>query len=98
LNIDGPGQVSLDLAEAADLPRYTGGQFFDVDTIAVGKEKAYLGNPTSFVGITYTNYLAMVGLITFEVYTLTVGDSVGDFPTGVAVIPPKRIYLPLVNH
>jgi hypothetical protein len=96
LNIDGPGQVSLDIAEAVTLSRYTSGQFFGVDTIVFADEKAYLGHPTS--ATTGTNDLAVVDLITFTPYTLTVGSKAGDYPTGVAVIPAHEVYLPFLNR
>lgn len=95
LNITGPGLVSLDTDGAFSLPRFSNGQLFGVDTIAVAGGKAYVGYPSQNV-ITGTKSLAVVDLHAGSVVTLTVNSQ--SLPTGVAAMPASKIYLPLVTQ
>jgi DNA-binding beta-propeller fold protein YncE len=94
LDITGPGRVSLNTASAVTLPRTTSGVFFGVDVIAVAGDKAYVGYPTT--SMTDTNPLAAVTLTDLSAIPLDVGGC----PVGVATIPPRRVFLPLIfrNH
>ncbi len=93
LDILGPGEVRLDADGPADWARLTSGQFFGVDTIGVVNNKAYVGYPTNYGA---SNDLRIVNLSDYSVKKV-------DMPGrshGVAVIPVRRVYLPVVlqNH
>jgi hypothetical protein len=90
LNIDGPGEVSLDRIDAANLNRLTDGQYFGVDTIAVSGRKAYVGYPNSSDG---GFDLRIVNLADYSVNSI----NLNQIPVGVAAIQVKlNVYLPLV--
>jgi DNA-binding beta-propeller fold protein YncE len=93
LDITGPGMVSLNMDNAADLPRMTSGHFFGVDTIAVANGKAYVAYPVPGFGV--SNDLRVVDLTDYSVKRLSL---VGESHHGVAVIPMRRIYLPLAQR
>lgn len=85
LDITGPGIVSLNEAGAADLLSDVSGSLYGVDVIAIAGDKAFVGHPSTF-GITMTNELAVVDLGDYSVTALPVGE----FPHGVAALPPMR--------
>lgn len=89
LEITGPGMVSLYLDNAADYPRLTTSQLFGVDTIAVSTDKAYISYPTVSGA---SNDLRVVDLFDYSVSRI----DLNGIPTGVAVIPIHRIYIPFV--
>lgn len=91
LDINGPGQVTLNAAGVANLKSDASGAFFGVDVLGVAGGRLYAGNPSSF-GITET--LAVVDLYNWGVTDIPLGD----YPVGVAVIPPRRIFLPYITH
>ena len=89
LNITAPGVVALGVDGAATFPLSTTYQLFGVDTIAVVNGKAYLGYPT----ISDAGYdLRIVDLNTYRVTSLPLSG----IPVGVAAIPVRRVYLPLL--
>lgn len=89
LNINGPGQVTLDRVNAVDYPRLVSPQLFGVDTIAAVNGKAYVSYPATS-GASYD--LRVVNLSDYSAKRL----NLPGIPTGIAVIPLKRVYLPLV--
>jgi len=89
LEIVEPGVVRLALDGAAVYSRVTGSQLFGVDTIAVVRNKAYLGYPTVSGGDTD---LRVVDLSDYSVTELTMPGII----VGVDVLSPKRVLLPLV--
>lgn len=89
LNVVRPGEVSLDIAGAADLMSSTSAMLFGVDVLAVSGGKAYVGNPINFNA---SNLLSVVDLTDYNV----TGVAVGEYPIGVVVIPARQIYLPMV--
>jgi hypothetical protein len=91
LEIAGPGVVSLRTAGAADLLSDVSGALFGVDVIAVVGSKAFVGQPATY-GTTMTPHLAVVDLDDYSVTSLPVGA----YPAGVAIIPPKKIYIPIL--
>jgi DNA-binding beta-propeller fold protein YncE len=91
LDILGPGQVSLNAAGVANLKSNAFGGFFGVDVLAVAGGRLYAGNPSSS-GMTET--LTVVDLYNWGV----TGVPIDDYPIGVAVIPPRRIFLPTISN
>jgi len=85
LDITGPGMVSLNKAGAASLLSDVFGSLFGVDVIAIANDKAFVGHPATS-GTTMTNQLAVVDLSDYSVS----GLAVGEFPHGVAALPPMR--------
>ena len=90
LNIDGPGMVSLNKVNAVDYPRLTTSQLFGVDTIAVVNGKAYLGYPTLSGS---SNDVRVINLSDYSSKRLDLPGVI----TGVGIISPVKIYLPLVT-
>jgi len=86
LDINGPGQVSLDAGGVVTVPHMTGSQFFGVDTIVVADNKAYVGYPTGSLAGDSTN-LAIVNLTDYSVTTTMVLSRDVSLPTGVAALP-----------
>ncbi len=91
LDIYAPGVVALNTAAAADLLGEVEGQSFGVDVIAVVGDKAYVGNPSSSSKIPA---LRMVDLDDYSVTSLPLNPK--DYPIGVAVIPFRKLYLPVI--
>jgi DNA-binding beta-propeller fold protein YncE len=91
LEIAGPGVVSLHAAGAADLLSNMNGGLYGVDVIAVSGGRAFVGNPSTG-GVT-TTHLAVVDVDDYGVSFLPVGD----FPIGVAIIPPKKFFFPFIR-
>ncbi|MCU0523147.1 MAG: hypothetical protein MUF84_20980 [Anaerolineae bacterium] len=88
LDIVAPGEVRLAVENAADYPRLVSSQLFGVDTIAVARGKAYLGNPSVYGA---GDDLRVVDLSDFSVKRLTMPGIIA----GVGVLSPIRTYLPL---
>jgi uncharacterized repeat protein (TIGR01451 family) len=86
LNIDGPGQVSLEAGGVVSVPHHTGSQFFGVDTLVVAGDKVYLGYPTGSTLDDPTN-LAVVNLTDYSVTTTLVLSREMFLPTGVTKLP-----------
>ena len=87
VNILGPGQAVLEADEVADYTRYSGSQYFGVDTIAVSNFKAYIGHPTTS-GM--TPYLLIVNLWDYGVKKMAIPKA-----NSVARII-KQVYIPLL--
>ena len=78
------------------LPHHTVGYYYGVDTLAVAGNKVYLGYPDdNYLGDDPTS-LAVVDLTDYSVTSTMVLSKSVSYPTGVAVVPPIRIYLPLI--
>ncbi len=90
IEIVAPGEVRLVEESAAEYPRFVSTQLFGVDTIAVARGKAYIGNPGFFEG---TADLYVVNLDEYSVKRLDMPGISG----GVAVLSPFRMYVPLVS-
>lgn len=95
LNIDGPGQVSLDAGGVVSIPHMTTGQFFGVDTLALAGGKLYFGYPTSSMNENISN-IAVVDLRDFSVSTTLEMSSTLYIPAGLAVIPLEQVFLPII--
>lgn len=96
LALVGPGDVQLVQPSAADLPHATASQFFGVDTAAVLGPNLYVGYPNSnSFSIGDPPYaLAKVDLLTMDATPIYLGG----LPTSVAVVPPRRVFLPLTQR
>lgn len=90
LDIVAPGEVHLARENAVDYTRLGSSQLFGVDTIAVARGKAYLGNPTISGA---SNDLRVVNLDEYSVKRLEMPGIIA----GVGVLSPIRVYVPLVN-
>jgi hypothetical protein len=86
LNIDRPGQVSLEAGGVVTIPHITLSQFFGVDTVAVAGNKVYLGYPTASTPDETTN-LAIVNLTDLSVTTTMVLSKDISLPIGVTALP-----------
>lgn len=86
LDINGPGQVSLEAGGVVTIPHTTGSQFFGVDTVVVADNQAYLGYPSGSTPDNPTN-LAIVNLTNYNVTTTMVLSHEISLPTGVAAVP-----------
>jgi hypothetical protein len=92
LNIDGPGLVSVDQINVAELGRLINMQAYGTDTIAVSGGKAYVGYPSGYDAGTD---LKIVNLDDYSVESIDLHQT----PMGVAVITSdntQTVYLPLV--
>jgi len=90
LDIVAPGEVHLARENAVDYTRLGSSQLFGVDSIAVARGKAYLGNPTISGA---SNDLRVVNLDEYSVKRLQMPGIIA----GVGVLSPIRVYVPLVN-
>jgi hypothetical protein len=89
LDIVGPGDVHLEANNVSDYPRQTASQLFGVDTITLANGKLYLGYPTIGGG---DNILRIIKVDDFSVLK----RDVSGIPSGVGVLPVKKIYIPAV--
>lgn len=89
VQINGPGNVTLGKADAANALERGTSQFFGVDTLAVTPDNRQLlvSNPTQSGA---TNLLSVVNLSTFAVTSI---DSLLRFPLGVAMTQPTGLVL-----
>lgn len=90
LDIVAPGEVRLAKENAVDYTRLGSSQLFGVDSIAVARGKAYLGNPTISGA---SNDLRVVNLDEYSVKRLEMPGIIA----GVGVLSPIRVYVPLIN-
>jgi len=101
LEILGPGNVAFDPAQSTDLLRYTSGQLFGVDGLAVYEGKAYASYPTISIDITKypQRYLSVVDLASMELTQVLWGDAGVSDPVGLAVRPyiPYKMFLPIMS-
>ena len=86
LNIDGPGQVSLEAGGVISIPHHSSAQLFGVDTLAVAGNKVFMGYPSLSTPDEKTN-LAVVDLTDYSVTTTLVLSKELFIPTGVAALP-----------
>ena len=86
LNIDGPGQVSLEAGGVVSVPHHTGSQLFGVDTVAVAGNKVFMGYPSLSTPDETAN-LAVVDLTDYSVTSTLVLSKEDFIPTGVSVVP-----------
>jgi hypothetical protein len=97
LNIDSPGEISLNNEIAAIVPRYAGSALFGVDSIAVINNKAYIGHETisQYTDTLYSS-VHVVDLNSLNVLTLTLSGIPTTSPSsGVAAIP-YFTYVPIL--
>jgi hypothetical protein len=89
LDINGPGNVSLRIASAADIPHIGSSQLFGVDCLAVANNNLYVGNPTISGA---SPDLRVVNLTSYSVSAIPVGLLPGAVPAGVdsSIWPPLQ--------
>jgi hypothetical protein len=98
LDINGPGDVEINIDLHADLQCYTEQHYF-MDSLAISKDKAFVtylfNNDDTFAPL--ERYLSIVDLTDFTLTQISLGPSEKFTLFGVAVIPLRKSYMPVIQ-